>query len=64
MTFPVSQADVLVAENRGPTDIRDIKVKLKFSDGSMRSNTGRDRDAGDGRAAAVLSTPKVTLAAR
>jgi membrane fusion protein (multidrug efflux system) len=40
VTFPVSQADVLGAEKRGPTDIKNIKVKLRFSDGSFYDQVG------------------------
>jgi membrane fusion protein, multidrug efflux system len=41
VTFPVSQVDVLEARKEGQKNIDDIKVQLKFSDGSMYDQVGQ-----------------------
>jgi membrane fusion protein, multidrug efflux system len=40
VTFPVSQADVLEARKDGQTNVKNIKVKLRFSDGSIYDQVG------------------------
>jgi membrane fusion protein, multidrug efflux system len=40
VTFPVSQADVLEAQKNGKTNVKSIKVKLKFSDGTFYDQVG------------------------
>jgi membrane fusion protein (multidrug efflux system) len=40
VTFPVSQVDVLEAYKEGHADIKNIKVKLRFSDESMYDQVG------------------------
>ena len=40
VTFPVSQVDVFEAYKQGHADIKNIKVKLRFSDESMYDQVG------------------------
>jgi membrane fusion protein (multidrug efflux system) len=41
VTFPVSQREFLqAAENNRPTDVKDIKVRIRFSDGSLYDQLG------------------------
>ncbi|MBV9969414.1 MAG: efflux RND transporter periplasmic adaptor subunit [Xanthobacteraceae bacterium] len=38
--FPVSQGEVLAARKDGQTSVKDVKVRLKFSDGSLYDQVG------------------------
>jgi membrane fusion protein, multidrug efflux system len=67
--FPVSQTQVLQARQQGQTHIDDIKVMLKFSDGSMYDQVGRvdfvdvtvDRATDAVTVRAVIANPKGLL---
>jgi membrane fusion protein, multidrug efflux system len=69
VTFPVSQADVLAARKDGTTSIKDIKVKLKFSDGSLYDQVGEinfvdvsvDRSTDSVTLRATIANPKGLL---
>jgi membrane fusion protein, multidrug efflux system len=69
VTFPVSQADVLEARKDGTTSIKDIKVKLKFSDGSLYDQVGEinfvdvsvDRGTDSVTLRATIANPKSLL---
>ena len=67
--FPVSQTQVLEARKGGQTNIRDIKVTLKFSDGSTYDQIGHidfvdvtvDRATDAVNVRAVIANPKGLL---
>jgi membrane fusion protein (multidrug efflux system) len=40
VTFPVSQREFLRAQNERPTDVKTIKVRIRFSDGSIYDHVG------------------------
>jgi membrane fusion protein, multidrug efflux system len=69
VTFPVSQADVLAAEKRGQTDIKNINVKVRFSDGSFYDQVGEinfvdvtvDRSTDSVIVRATIANPKGLL---
>ncbi len=68
VTFPVSERDVLEARRQGG-DVGTIKVKLKFSDGSIYDQTGEinfvdvtvDRSTDSVTLRGTISNPKGTL---
>jgi membrane fusion protein (multidrug efflux system) len=69
VTFPVSQADVLEARKDGRTNVQDIKVKLRFSDGSIYDQVGEinfvdvtvDRSTDSVTLRATIANPKGLL---
>ena len=69
VTFPVSQADVLEARKGGETNIKNIKVMLRFSDGSTYDQVGEinfidvtvDRGTDSVTVRATIANPKGLL---
>jgi membrane fusion protein (multidrug efflux system) len=69
VTFPVSQTDVLEARKGGPTEANSIKVKLRFSDGSVYDQVGEinfvdvtvDRSTDTVTLRATIANPKGLL---
>ena len=69
VTFPVSQADVLEHRKDGRTDVKSIKVKLRFSDGSTYDQVGEinfvdvtvDRSTDSVTLRATIANPKGLL---
>jgi membrane fusion protein (multidrug efflux system) len=69
VTFPVSQADVLEARKDGQTNVKNIKVMLRFSDGSTYDQVGEinfvdvtvDRSTDSVTLRATIANPKGLL---
>jgi membrane fusion protein, multidrug efflux system len=69
VTFPVSQADVLAARKDGQTNVKNIKVMLRFSDGSTYDQVGEinfvdvtvDRSTDSVTLRATIANPKGLL---
>jgi membrane fusion protein (multidrug efflux system) len=69
VSFPVSQRDILEAQKRGVTDVKSIKVSIRFSDGSTYDQPGQinfidvqvDRTTDTVLARATMANPKGTL---
>ncbi len=69
VTFPVSQADVLEARKDEHANVDTIKVKLRFSDGSLYNQVGEinfvdvtvDRSTDSVTLRATIPNPKGTL---
>jgi membrane fusion protein (multidrug efflux system) len=69
VTFPVSEADVMEARKDGRTNVKNIKVKLRFSDGSIYDQVGEinfvdvtvDRGTDSVTLRATMANPKGTL---
>ena len=70
VTFPVSQRELMEAEKRGQTtDVKDIKVSIRFSDGSSYDQIGKinfvnvtvDRSTDTVIVRATMPNPKGTL---
>jgi membrane fusion protein, multidrug efflux system len=69
VTFPVSQADVLEHRRDGQTDVKSIKVMLRFSDGSTYDQVGEinfvdvtvDRGTDSVTLRATIANPKGLL---